>query len=234
VPSYWCGDETSLAYVLDHFDELIVKPAFYDRRGDRTPATLMDRAVRQGLIQRIRARPQDFVAEHWPELSGLPHWKNGKLESARSRYAAFCAVTATGTRSCPAGSLASTPRLTASFCRSARAAQQGRLGARAPPAARFGPAGDARSARRAATRRLDPAEPPARRHLLARTLRRALRRDRSRDPRRLRAHGLEAGPDAPRAMAAIFAALREFGRSAAVPLAESAQKPRTPTRSNTC
>ena len=38
VPSYWCGEEKALSYVLDHFDELVVKPAFYDRRGDPAPA----------------------------------------------------------------------------------------------------------------------------------------------------------------------------------------------------
>ena len=41
------------------------------------------------MIQRIRARPQDFVAEHWPELSVAPHWQNGRLESGAIALRAF-------------------------------------------------------------------------------------------------------------------------------------------------
>ena len=32
VPTWWCGDPASLRYVLDHFDQLVIKPAFLATR----------------------------------------------------------------------------------------------------------------------------------------------------------------------------------------------------------
>ncbi len=74
VPTFWCGDPQSLALVLGALDELVIKPAFGDRRGDPFVPAQMDHKARIALVDRLKARPDDFVAERWVGLSTVPMW----------------------------------------------------------------------------------------------------------------------------------------------------------------
>jgi uncharacterized circularly permuted ATP-grasp superfamily protein/uncharacterized alpha-E superfamily protein len=89
VPTFWCGEPKALAFVLDHLDELVIKPAFYDRRGDPYRPATLDQKARTELVARLRARPQDFVAERWPELSVAPTWETGALGRGSIALRAF-------------------------------------------------------------------------------------------------------------------------------------------------
>src|SRR5450432_2510470 len=77
VPTFWCGDPESLALTLSSLDDLVIKPAFGDRRGDPFVPPQMDQRGRAQLIERLKAHPGDFVAERWSGLSTVPVWESG-------------------------------------------------------------------------------------------------------------------------------------------------------------
>jgi uncharacterized circularly permuted ATP-grasp superfamily protein len=72
VATWWCGQEAPLRYVLDHLNELVIKPAF-PRHGKKVefPA-LLDKAARADLARRIQANPGQFVAQEQVALSTAP------------------------------------------------------------------------------------------------------------------------------------------------------------------
>lgn len=72
VATWWCGDEQPRRYVLEHLDELVIKPAF-PRFGQNAefPAA-MSQAERSELAQRIDAQPEQFVAQEQVDLSTAP------------------------------------------------------------------------------------------------------------------------------------------------------------------
>ncbi len=72
VATWWCGDEQPRKFVLEHLDELVIKPAF-PRYGQRVefPAS-MSTAEREELAARIKARPEQFVAQEEVALSTAP------------------------------------------------------------------------------------------------------------------------------------------------------------------
>ncbi len=72
VPTWWCGDPTSLQYVLEHIDELQVRSAFRAGRMPTISTHDLDNVSRDELLRMIRARPHDFVAQQLPAGSSAP------------------------------------------------------------------------------------------------------------------------------------------------------------------
>lgn len=72
VPTWWCGEPQALAYVLDHLDELVIKPAFDERRAPPYEPATLAQAERRELIEKMRRRPSDYVAQMWPQRSVGP------------------------------------------------------------------------------------------------------------------------------------------------------------------
>ncbi len=81
VATYWCGQEAERKFVLDHLDSLTIRPAF-TVRGDRPiePAE-MSKQARSQLIEAIRARPENYVAQAPVPRSTTPVWHGGKMQS---------------------------------------------------------------------------------------------------------------------------------------------------------
>jgi uncharacterized circularly permuted ATP-grasp superfamily protein/uncharacterized alpha-E superfamily protein len=79
VRSWWCGDSASLAYALDHQNELSFKPAMQERTGPVIRPALLSAADRQEFIERLESNPGLFVAEAWSGLSVAPFLDNGQL-----------------------------------------------------------------------------------------------------------------------------------------------------------
>jgi uncharacterized circularly permuted ATP-grasp superfamily protein/uncharacterized alpha-E superfamily protein len=79
VPSWWCGDPTSLGYALAHLDELIFKPSMQERTGPVVKPALLSQEERREFVDRLSSNPGLFVAESWPGLSVTPTLENGKL-----------------------------------------------------------------------------------------------------------------------------------------------------------
>jgi len=80
VPTYQCADKESLPYVLDHLEELVVKPA--NESGGYgmlvgPQSTLKERAAFRDIIQQ---NPRNYVAQPVITLSTVPTVINRKLE----------------------------------------------------------------------------------------------------------------------------------------------------------
>jgi uncharacterized circularly permuted ATP-grasp superfamily protein/uncharacterized alpha-E superfamily protein len=72
VSTWWCGQEKSRQYVLEHLDELVIKPAFHRPGRHRELPASMDTAARARLIEKIEAHPEQFVAQEQVALSTAP------------------------------------------------------------------------------------------------------------------------------------------------------------------
>ena len=72
VASWWCGEEPALEYVIRHFDELVIKPAFPSMRMEAIFGHQHKGESRRKLIQRIEAQPHAYVAQEWVRLSQAP------------------------------------------------------------------------------------------------------------------------------------------------------------------
>jgi uncharacterized circularly permuted ATP-grasp superfamily protein/uncharacterized alpha-E superfamily protein len=72
VATWWCGQEEPRRYVIEHLDELVIKPAF--RRFGLRPEfpESMNKAARADLVRRIEAQPELFVAQERVALSTAP------------------------------------------------------------------------------------------------------------------------------------------------------------------
>ena len=80
VPTWWCGEREALSYVLDHLDQLVLKPAFATKGQEPVFGRKLADRERHGLAAAIRARPDDFVAQAHVELSTAPVWQRNHLE----------------------------------------------------------------------------------------------------------------------------------------------------------
>ena len=72
VPTWWCGEPDALRYVLDHFDRLVIKPAFPASRIELEFPGELSATQRTALADRIRSRPRDYVAQDRLDLSSTP------------------------------------------------------------------------------------------------------------------------------------------------------------------
>jgi uncharacterized circularly permuted ATP-grasp superfamily protein/uncharacterized alpha-E superfamily protein len=89
VPTWWCGDPLALFYVLQNIEQLVIKPAFADRRGEPIVAQNLSRAEREALVKRIQARPWQFVAEQWSPAWLAPFFSNGVLSNGQVAMRTF-------------------------------------------------------------------------------------------------------------------------------------------------
>ena len=92
VATWWCGQEDSRRYVLEHLDELVVRPSFprsYENM--EVPATL-SAEDRQKLIARIQTQPEHFIAQEQVALSTTPvYTEEGELAARHLVLRVFAA-----------------------------------------------------------------------------------------------------------------------------------------------
>ncbi len=83
VPTWWCGDEASLAYVLDNLDHLVIKRTF---PGVTHHAAFLGEAkskTREAWREEILKNPAAFVAQEQLKLSTAPTLQGDLLEPRR-------------------------------------------------------------------------------------------------------------------------------------------------------
>lgn len=80
VASWWCGNEAERAYVIDHLDGLVVKPAFPSLAFEPIFGTDLSTAERVALAERINTRPWCYVAQERLALSTAPVWQGTRLQ----------------------------------------------------------------------------------------------------------------------------------------------------------
>lgn len=80
VAVWWCGDDAERAYVIDHLDGLVVKPAYPSLAFEPIFGADLSAAERVALVERINARPWCYVAQERLALSTAPVWQGGRLQ----------------------------------------------------------------------------------------------------------------------------------------------------------
>ncbi|QDU30089.1 hypothetical protein ETAA8_52080 [Anatilimnocola aggregata] len=89
VRTWWCGDGESLQYVIENFDRLVVKPSFPNGRGTAVSGALLAQDQRQEWIDRIKHRPQDYVAQDLVTGSSAPLWAGGSMKACHVAVRTF-------------------------------------------------------------------------------------------------------------------------------------------------
>lgn len=106
VASWWCGEGPALAYVRDHLDELILKPAFTDMRMPATFGHQLSAGEREEMLARLEAQPHAYVAQEWVHLSKTPVWTglpDSPVEPRTMGLRLFAVATPTGYSVMPGG-----------------------------------------------------------------------------------------------------------------------------------
>ena len=75
VATWWCGERPALTHVLEHLDQLVIKPAYPNQRFEPVFGHRVAGADRERLIERLKARPYAFVAQEYIALSRAPMWR---------------------------------------------------------------------------------------------------------------------------------------------------------------
>ncbi|HRP75544.1 MAG TPA: circularly permuted type 2 ATP-grasp protein [Rhodocyclaceae bacterium] len=83
VASWWCGEGPALEHVLEHLDELVIKPAFPSMRMETLFGHFLSADERTQIVESIKAQPHAYVAQEWVRLSQAPVW----TPNARQRLA---------------------------------------------------------------------------------------------------------------------------------------------------
>jgi uncharacterized circularly permuted ATP-grasp superfamily protein len=114
VATWWCGEPAALEDAIARLKRLVIKPAFPQLRFDPVFGQDLAAEARDKLVARMRARPNDFVAQEMVRLSQAPH-----------SFVCTPAPARTATWSCPGGSRASPPGRTYAWspCSAAAAAR---------------------------------------------------------------------------------------------------------------
>ncbi len=80
VATWWCGQAKEQKYVLEHLDDIVVKPAF--ARVLQLPffGGRLSRSDREKLVADIQRQPFAYVGQERVAFSTAPAWINDKLE----------------------------------------------------------------------------------------------------------------------------------------------------------
>jgi uncharacterized circularly permuted ATP-grasp superfamily protein/uncharacterized alpha-E superfamily protein len=75
VGTWWCGQPAALEEVIAKLDQLIIKPSFPQLRQYPVFGKDLKGSARTEFIKKLRAHPQNFVAQDLVQLSHAPIWK---------------------------------------------------------------------------------------------------------------------------------------------------------------
>ena len=105
LASWWCGEAPALNYVLEHLDDLVIRPAYPNQHFEPVFGRSLTAAARADLIARLRSRPYAYVAQEHVALSQAPVLRGpGAGFSAQAvTMRIFAFVTPTGRTVMPGG-----------------------------------------------------------------------------------------------------------------------------------
>jgi uncharacterized circularly permuted ATP-grasp superfamily protein/uncharacterized alpha-E superfamily protein len=103
IATWWCGQQSARSYVLEHLDELMIKPAF--RTHWRLPDSEkpLSETEAQLLRRHIEFDPDLFVAQERVELSTVPSWEKDGIAARPVGLRVFLVATENGYRVMPGG-----------------------------------------------------------------------------------------------------------------------------------
>ena len=96
VASWWCGEAAALDHVIEHLDELVIKPAFSDMGQPAVFGHNLSGAERDEMIAKLRAQPHAYVAQEWIPMSQAPVWGGNGLQARTVGLRLFAVATGNG------------------------------------------------------------------------------------------------------------------------------------------
>ena len=109
IATYWCGGAKERQYVLEHLDDLVLRPAFVVSGSPPINPLELSTDARDKLIAEIKARPHHFVAQQRPSRSTTPVWHNGQLRPWHMAMRSFHVQTENGVDVLPGGLIRVSP-----------------------------------------------------------------------------------------------------------------------------
>ena len=103
VATWWCGQPKALEWVLNNLESVVVKPAFPARGMEPVFGSELPAAEKAKLIERLRARPHEYVAQEQVTLSTAPVWEDRSLNSRSVVLRTYVLNTGDGWVSFPGG-----------------------------------------------------------------------------------------------------------------------------------
>ncbi|HLH01564.1 MAG TPA: circularly permuted type 2 ATP-grasp protein [Bryobacteraceae bacterium] len=105
VATWWCGQDKERGWVIEHLNDLVVKPAFPARMTHMEPAfgAELSSSERAQLVAQLNSHPFDFVAQESVALSKAPVWDRGHIYTRGLMLRAFVMNTGSGWQVLPGG-----------------------------------------------------------------------------------------------------------------------------------
>lgn len=108
IATWWCGQASEQAHVIDNFDDLLIGPAFAttlpfdDLRGTALGSSI-PADQKAALLERIRQQGANYVGQEQVQLSTAPVYVDGKLQPRPITLRVFAARTDRGWTIMPGG-----------------------------------------------------------------------------------------------------------------------------------
>lgn len=98
VESWWCGRPEGLERAIQQFDRLVIKSSLPQLRAAPVFGGDLNPEQRTAFIQKMRQRPQDYVAQTILSMSQTPTWdaQQGQLSAAPMGLRVFACATPNG------------------------------------------------------------------------------------------------------------------------------------------
>lgn len=81
VATWWCGGEAERNYVLEHLDRLTIRTCYRDLHREPLVVERLSRKMRDQLVEAIKARPGEYIAQEHIQHSSAPVWLRSTVES---------------------------------------------------------------------------------------------------------------------------------------------------------
>lgn len=85
VATWWCGEPAALEAVVNNLDRLVIKPSFSQLPQAAVFGQDLDGDARAAFIAKLRANPNNFIAQELVRLSQAPVWKRGAAPGLQAR-----------------------------------------------------------------------------------------------------------------------------------------------------
>jgi uncharacterized circularly permuted ATP-grasp superfamily protein/uncharacterized alpha-E superfamily protein len=113
VPTWWCGRDDDWRYVETHFDDLVIKPAITYRSHAPVATAHLSPQQRGELLEMVRSRRGDYVAQSFVARSTVPVWHDGSLQPWHVLLRVFAVADRNGDyQVMPGGLSRATPNIT--------------------------------------------------------------------------------------------------------------------------
>lgn len=78
VGTWWCGEPLALEEVIEHLDDLVIKPAYPQLRIGTVFGGDLKGKEREAFIEKLRAQPHHYVAQERVRISQAPVWDRSR------------------------------------------------------------------------------------------------------------------------------------------------------------